>query len=202
MDKAVLSRFGLSSSGLSLFVGGNQLVLATVVLLIVPLESPGRNAILGGLGAGAFQGLGLALMFYMLKREDVSRVIPIFQTSPIFVFMLALVFLDESLSLLQWLAVFLAVAGAVLAATKRSEVSGALRPSPAFAVLFLAAAAVGVSQLLVKVTTDDVSVLEHGDAAGIRDGRNDGAHLRPAGHGARGWGVLQATADRCLAGGV
>lgn len=158
LDKAVLSRFGLSSSGLSLFVGGNQLVLATVVLLIVPLESPGRNAILGGLGAGAFQGLGLALMFFMLKREDVSRVIPIFQTSPIFVIMLALVFLDESLSLLQWLAVFLAVAGAVLAATKRSEVSGALRPSPAFAVLFLAAAAVGVSQLLVKVTTDDVSV--------------------------------------------
>ncbi|MCH8103055.1 MAG: hypothetical protein IIB28_07870 [Chloroflexi bacterium] len=66
LDKAVLSRFGLSSSGLSLFVGGNQLVLATVVLLIVPLESPGRNAILGGLGAGAFQGLGLALMFFML----------------------------------------------------------------------------------------------------------------------------------------
>ena len=105
LDKAVLSRFGLSSSGLSLFVGGNQLVLATVVLLIVPLESPGRNAILGGLGAGAFQGLGLALMFFMLKREDVSRVIPIFQTSPIFVIMLALVFLDESLSLLQWLGV-------------------------------------------------------------------------------------------------
>ena len=35
---------------------------------------------------------------------------------------------------------------------------GALRPSPAFALLFLAAAAVGASQLLVKVSTDDVSV--------------------------------------------
>ena len=158
LDKAVLSRFGLSSSGLTLFVGANQLLLATVVLLFVPLEDAGWKAVLGGLGSGVFQGIGLALMFFMLKREDVSRVIPIFQTSPIFVVMLALLFLDESLSGLQWLAVGLAIAGAVLAATKRSDVGGALRPSPAFALLFLAAAAVGASQLLVKVSTDDVSV--------------------------------------------
>ena len=128
LDKAVLSRFGLSSSGLTLFVGGNQLLLATVVLLFVPLEDAGWEVVLSGLGSGAFQGIGLALMFFMLKREDVSRVIPIFQTSPIFVVILALLFLDESLSGLQWLAVGLAIAGAVLAATKRSDVGGALRP--------------------------------------------------------------------------
>ncbi|NQW16938.1 MAG: EamA family transporter [Chloroflexi bacterium] len=157
-DKAILSRFGLSSSSLTLFVGLNQALFGTVVLLFAPLEGVGWSGVTGGVGAGVFQGLGLILMFYVLKREEASRVIPVFQTSPIFVALLASAFLDESLSVIQWAAVFMAVIGAIAASTTKSSIGGSFRPKPIFAVLILAAASVAVSQIFLEISTDEMSV--------------------------------------------
>ena len=157
-DKAILSRFGLSSSSLTLFVGLNQALFGTVVLFFAPLNGIDVGDVLGGLGSGVFQGLGLILMFFMLKREEASRVIPVFQTSPIFVALLATAFLDDSISVIQWMAVLLAVVGAIAASTTRSSVSGSFRPRPIFGVLILAAASVAVSQIFLEISTDEMSV--------------------------------------------
>jgi uncharacterized membrane protein len=157
-DKAILSRFGLSSSSLTLFVGLNQALFGTVVLFFAPLNGIDVGDVLGGLGSGVFQGLGLILMFFMLKREEASRVIPVFQTSPIFVALLATAFLDDSISVIQWMAVLLAVVGAIAASTTRSSVSGSFRPRPIFGVLILAAASVAVSQIFLEIATDEMSV--------------------------------------------
>jgi uncharacterized membrane protein len=157
-DKAILSRFGLSSSGLTLFVGVSQAIFGTLVLFFAPLSGVDLGDVLSGLGSGVFQGLGLILMFFMLKREEASRVIPVFQTSPIFVALLALAFLDESISAIQWVAVLLAVAGAIAASTTRSSVSGSFRPRPIFGVLILAAASVAVSQIFLEISTDEMSI--------------------------------------------
>lgn len=40
--------------------------------------------ILGGLSSGAFHGAGLILMIWVLRGEEVSRVVPVAQASPIF----------------------------------------------------------------------------------------------------------------------
>ena len=70
LDKAVLSRFGLSSSGLSLFVGGNQLVLASVVLLIGSWATF-RWGVWWLLGAG--ESLTANLSLFSLKRKTQEK---------------------------------------------------------------------------------------------------------------------------------
>ncbi len=74
------------------------------------------------LNAGLFWTVMASLSYYAmwifwwkgLATGEVSRVIAIFFTSPIFNALMAVIFLKESLSVLKWLAIFLIVIGAIL----------------------------------------------------------------------------------------
>jgi drug/metabolite transporter (DMT)-like permease len=100
-------------------------------------------------------------MFFMLKRAEVSRVIPVFQTSPIFVAIMAIAFLGDEINPWQALAIAFAVFGAVLASSTRRNGHGwasGFRPDPRFALLLLAAAMVGGSQILIDISADDIEL--------------------------------------------
>ena len=99
-------------------------------------------------------------MFWMLRREDPSRVIPAMQTSPIFVALLAWPLFDESLGGLQWLAVFLAVGGAVLVSVNLSGKASGPLFRPIFLLLIFSSLMTAVSQLLVKSTIDDLGITQ------------------------------------------
>ncbi len=157
-DKTVLSRFGLGLPSFNFFVGISQLLISAVIFAVPASRDPDVGAVLAGLGAGALHGTSLVVMFWVLKREEVTRVVPIAQTSPIFVALIAVVALDESLGPLQWLAVLLAVAGAVLVSVRRSGDGGGIQVRSALAFLALSALLVAGSQLLLKVGTDDLPV--------------------------------------------
>lgn len=157
IDKRVLSEFRIPLPSFNLFVGASQGTIGTVVLLTAPGEGLEAITVLSALGIGVAQGVGLSFMFWMLKREDPSRVIPAMQTSPIFVALLAWPIFGESLGVLQWLAVVLAVGGGTLASLGTSQRTGSYGFRPVYLVLLISAFLMAGSQLLTKSITDDLA---------------------------------------------
>ena len=69
------------------------------------------DIILVALASGLGLGLGYALLFVGLKVAEASRAVAITQVYPIFVALLAVLFLGEILNVLQWAAITLVALG-------------------------------------------------------------------------------------------
>jgi len=60
------------------------------------------------------------IMLYSLMVEEVSRVVPVISTYPIFVGIMAMPLLGESLHYLEWLAIIIIVVGAIMISAQQS----------------------------------------------------------------------------------
>ena len=161
-DKRVISTLALSLGSFYLFVGLTQLVISLVILLAIGWPSAPVSALLSSFGGGFLWGAGLMLMFFVLRREEVSRVTPVWQSSPVFVAIFAVIFLNESLAWHGWLAVMLVVSGAIAVSIDLGR--GGLRAfavRKTFFLLLAGAAIIGVAQLLLKVSSDDLDVWQN-----------------------------------------
>jgi len=161
IDKRVLSGFGLGLPSFYLFVGGSQGLFGATVLLFNFPAGVEVEIIAKAWSIGVLQAFTLIFMFWMLKREDPSRVIPAMQTSPIYVAVLAWIIFGESLNVLQWTAVLLAVGGSVMASIKigTSSGKGNIIFQPLFLLLAVGALLMASSQLITKSIVDDLSTL-------------------------------------------
>lgn len=157
VDKRVLSDFRIPFPSFNLFVGASQGTFGLIIIALNPLPDVSVSLILSGLSVGALQGLGLVVMFWMLNREDPSRVIPAMQTSPIMVALLAWPVFGETLSALQWFAVLLAVGAAFLVSINVNSDADSPRFRPIYLVLIFSALTMATSQLLLKSITEDLS---------------------------------------------
>ena len=169
IDKRVLSGFDLALPSFNLFVGGSQgLFGLTFILLNLPAGVE-LDVIARAWSIGVIQGFSLIFMFWMLKREDPSRVIPAMQTTPIYVALLAWIIFGESLGTLEWVAVLLAVTGSVLASVRVGSLSpnGRVGFQPVFLLLALGAVLMASSQLVTKSIVDDLSTLQIVSLRGI-----------------------------------
>ena len=87
-----------------------------MVCILFPL--PGGASVLVWLAAmvsGLFRGTGVTIMYYTMRSVEVSQIIPVIFTYPVFVALMAVPLLGETLTSLQWLAISIVVAGAVIA---------------------------------------------------------------------------------------
>ncbi len=75
--------------------------------------------VLVAVGSGIVRAISIVILLYTLKTEEVSRAIPIFHTFPVFVAILAMPLLGEAIGYLQWLAIFIVVAGSILVSVKK-----------------------------------------------------------------------------------
>jgi drug/metabolite transporter (DMT)-like permease len=158
-DKRIISTLGLALGSFYLYVGFTQLSIAAVILLVLGWPGAPFSALADSFGGGFFWGTGLMLMFFVLRREEVSRVTPVWQSSPVFVALFAVIFLHESLAWHGWLAVLLVVSGAIAVSIdlKRGGLA-AFSVRPTFFMLLAGAAIIGVAQLLLKVASEDLGV--------------------------------------------
>ena len=161
IDKKVLSGFGMPLPSFNLWVGGSQGIFGTIVLLTSFPAGVAFIVLVQAWSIGVLQAFTLIFMFWMLKREDPSRVIPAMQTSPIYVALLAWLIFGESLSTWHWLAVMLAVGGSILSSVTIGSAgsSGRLVFQPLFLLLALGALLMASSQLITKAIIDDLSTL-------------------------------------------
>ncbi len=113
------------------------LIYGLVLFYLFPLpEGTGLEILLIAIAAGIFNAASVTIMLYTLKREEVSRVIPIVHTYPIFVAMMAVPLLGESLYYLQWLAIIIVVAGAVTISFRESPSGSTTWLGKTFLLLF------------------------------------------------------------------
>ena len=103
-DKRLLSFHLNGVPPLCLWCGATGLVYGTIVAAIVGVpEGTTWQVALAPVGAGVLMGCSVVLLFRGLRLMEASRAVAISQTNPIFVAILALMFLGEHVSPAQWL---------------------------------------------------------------------------------------------------
>jgi drug/metabolite transporter (DMT)-like permease len=97
------------------------------------------------------------LMLYAMRTEEISRIIPVAHTNPVFVAILAVPLLDESLSALQWLAIFMTVGGAVLISARIGNGGHGVSLRRSFFLLVASSMLFGVANTGSKYALDHIS---------------------------------------------
>ena len=85
-----------------------------------------------------------------MKREEVSRVIPVVSTYPVFVAIIAVPLLGETLNYSQWIAIIIVVAGAAIVSTRRSPSGSTTWLGKAFFLLFGSSLLMAVGNVAAK----------------------------------------------------
>jgi len=130
IDKYLLGRYFqhkgtgaliIFSSLIGLFVLPVILLFQPNVLGILPLHA------LLIMGSSIISLMGILAYLYALGKDEASIVVPLFQTIPVFAYILGFVFLDETLTVQQIIAALLIVAGAIIISLSRGEKGAQLK---------------------------------------------------------------------------
>jgi len=96
----------------------------------------------------------ILLMLYVMRIEEVSRIIPVVYAHPVVVAIMAVPLLDESLSFMQWLAILMTVVGAVMISLRGQGWGTRLRRS--FTMLVASSLLFGMSNVATKYASDSI----------------------------------------------
>jgi len=139
-----------------LMAGLLHVIFASIFLVIYPLPAdvgafPWFIAILSAIG----RGFAVLLMLYAMRTEEISRIIPVVNTQPIFVSILAVPILGEALNYKHWLAIVITVAGAILISVRwDGEGRRRARLRTSFTMLILSSMLFGLANLGTKYALD------------------------------------------------
>jgi drug/metabolite transporter (DMT)-like permease len=89
--------------------------------------------------SGILRAGSVTILLYTLKTEEVSRAVPVVSIYPVFVALMAVPLLGETLGYLHWLAIAIVVAGVVMVSIKRNPGGRVRRPGGIILLLLLAA---------------------------------------------------------------
>ncbi len=121
IDSHLLSRRMPNLRTFLLPVGAAHLASALIPFFLFPLpEETTPRIILLALLTGILRVSAVLIMLRSLTREAVSRVIPVIHIYPIFVAIMAVPILGESLRYQHWLTIIIVVAGAVMVSIKHN----------------------------------------------------------------------------------
>ena len=114
-DKRLLSFHFQGVPPLCLWCGACGIVYGGILTLVVGIpDGTPWQVTLFPVAAGLLMGCSVALLFRGMRLMEASRAVAIAQTNPIYVAIMAMLFLDEHISWPQWGGIALVVSGAVL----------------------------------------------------------------------------------------
>lgn len=97
----------------------------TVALVVLVFQPIATNApflhYMAAFGSGVLSGFGSILMLNTVRKGEISRIIPVVNTSPILVALMAVPLLGEMLNYRDWLGILLTVAGAILISLQKGS---------------------------------------------------------------------------------
>ena len=160
LDKVLLQRYIPNSRVFIILVGFVQVLLALCVLPLASFTGYGADDAAIAIGSGLVTGAYLILLFWAISLQDVSRVVPVASTYPIFIAVIAQFFLGEELGVLAWTGICVTVAGVGLMSfgpTARASDMGKGQ-TMVFALLVTASLLFGLSQIMSKVVADDMDI--------------------------------------------
>lgn len=137
IDSHLLNKRLPSLRSFLLPVGIIHLIYGGVLFFLFPLpDNINAWQILVAITSSLLRTGAILIMLYTLKKEEVSRVVPLVYTYPIFVAIMAVPLLGETLYYLEWLAIFMVVAGAVLVSFRRSSYGSIIWRGKSLLLLF------------------------------------------------------------------
>ncbi len=96
------------------------LIYGLILFALFPLpDDIPPLAMLAAIASSLLRTGAVTIMLYVMRKEEISRIIPVVYTYPIFVAIMAMPLLGESLGPLKWLAIVIVVAGAVMISVKQ-----------------------------------------------------------------------------------
>jgi uncharacterized membrane protein len=160
LDKAIVHRYVATPLTLPLMVGIAHTALGLVIVAAIGVpQSATPSASLFAFTSGFLIGLGGLMWILVMYRQEISRVIPVTQISPIFAAILAVVFLNESLSGWQWAAVGGTVSGAIAISVKIGESYRSIFIQRSFFILIFSAIITAAANVIGKVALNELPIL-------------------------------------------
>lgn len=147
-DKVLRTKFLKSSIALTAAFGIISLIFSFILFLFAGVPSIPFWHLIASFLAGVALTVGLIFYLNALSIEEASRVIPLWHLSPLFTLILAVIFLNEILTPLKYLAFATILLGGFLISTKR--IGNIFHISPALALMILSSFLVSISDVLVK----------------------------------------------------
>ena len=125
---------------------------AIVILALRPPSDWASTAVLVTLLAG-LTVVGVQVLSYVAfhREPDISRAVPVLDAFPVFVVILAVVFLDERLTPVTWAAAALVVAGAMIASQHQALPGERIALNRSVGLLVSASMLIAVATILYKV---------------------------------------------------
>jgi drug/metabolite transporter (DMT)-like permease len=128
------------------------------MFFLFPLpQGIGPVPILTAIASGLIRSMAVYIMLYNLSREQVSQVIPVVYTYPIFVAIIAVFLLGETLNFTGWLAIVIVVAGSVMVSINSSPSGDNAIRIDLLLKLFLASLLFAVADVTGKYALDYMS---------------------------------------------
>ena len=134
------------------------LVFGLALFFLFPLpEDIGFWPITVTVVSGIIRTISVTILLYTMRKEEVSRVIPLYSTYPVFVAIMAVLFLGETLNYLQWIAIVIVVAGAVIISARWNHGSSTTLLGTSFFLLIGSSLLMAVANVTAKYALDYVS---------------------------------------------
>jgi drug/metabolite transporter (DMT)-like permease len=158
LDSHLITKRFPSLAAFLVLVGIFHFPVGLIVIGINPLpEGTGAGVVAVAFASGIIRVTGALLMLRTLRSEEVSRVMPVVNTFPIFVAILAVPVLNEVLGWMEWLAIFITVSGAVLISAQWDSENKGIRLRRSFITLMIASVFFGVANTGSKYALDHMS---------------------------------------------
>lgn len=160
LDKTVVYHYVTTPLTMPLMIGIAHTVLGLTILAIISVpDTATTTAVLSALASGTLIGVGGLMWILVLYRQEVSRVVPVTQTAPIFAAILAVVFLGETMTTTQWFSVIATVTGAILISIKIGENYRDIFIQRSFFILILSAIVLASANIIGKTALTDLPVM-------------------------------------------
>ena len=160
LDKRLTTNLYPSAGAFNVGFGVMQASISLIYFaFVIPLVGfDGGAGVPWAMASGVLWGLGLALFFHALRLEEMSRAVPVQQMAPVFAAIVAVLFLGDMLTLLQWAAVLVVIFGAVLVSARPEQGLFRLARGRAFFLLLGGSFSLGMAFVVSEQATREMNV--------------------------------------------
>jgi len=158
VDSHLLSKRMPSLRAFLIPVAAIYFIYGSVLFVLFPLpEGIGMLPVSVALASGVCRAVAIMLMLHTLMIEEVSRVIPVVHTFPVFVAILAIPILAETLDYLHWIAIVIVVAGVVAIAIRQDSTGSRIRLGKWFCLCMAASFLFAIANIASKYALEYIS---------------------------------------------
>ena len=159
LDKLLISKHVDNAKVFIVTVGVAQFCLGLIAVPVSAFSGITLATMTIVIFSGISSGMYLVIMFQIMESQDVSRVVPVVSTYPVFVAILAFFILGEEVTIYSLACILITVFGAALVSLSPSwQKASAKSNVTAMLLLFFASILFGLSQFLAKTVAEEVDM--------------------------------------------